>query len=279
MKRRDFIKAIVPVGFLAGNVFSLATSSNAFEDIVVVKNELPHLRFRKGIEEIGGIGRFVKKGQRVAIKPAMAYDQAPESGLNSNPLLVEEIIKQCRVAGARSVSVFDHTIESWTKCYKNSGIERIAKDAEARVLPANNEMFYSEINLAEPQELKTVKIHNSILEADVFINVAVARIDEKHGYLGSVKNLAGCIWSRQNIALPGNDKAMAELMYYIKPELTILDSTDFQVLTTDCVAADSLAFQFLNRNTDNIEYLKIADELGFGDSRIKVSDVRTLNPF
>jgi len=33
------------------------------------------------------------------------------------------IVKQCFAAGAKEVTVFDHTCDDWQKCYKNSGIE------------------------------------------------------------------------------------------------------------------------------------------------------------
>lgn len=266
MKRRNFIKTVIPVGFLAGSFIGKATQSDIPKDIVIVKDKQSYQRFQTGIENCGGISRFVKKGQRVVIKPTIAYNQAADSGYNSDPLLIKELIEQCYEAGAKVVSVFDHTIDNWTECYKNSGIERVAKDARARVLPANHEMFYSGVTSENPKILKSVKIHNALLKIDVFINVAAARIDEDNSFFGSVKNLSGCIWERGEVINSGNDTKLAELLFYLKPDLTIVDTKDFQVISTDCIAADFVVLQRLNLDPYKFKYLKIADDLGFWDS-------------
>ncbi len=77
--------------------------------------------------------QFVKPGQKVVVKPNIGWDKVPELAGNTNPKLVAEIVKQCFAAGAKKeVTVFDHTCDDWQKCYKNSGIEAVAKAAGAK---------------------------------------------------------------------------------------------------------------------------------------------------
>ena len=70
-------------------------------------------------------------------------------------LLVKRIIEHCFKAGAKEVYVFDHTCDNWVNCYRNSGIEKAAKSAGAKVVPANSESYYQEIEI--PGRNKTSK--------------------------------------------------------------------------------------------------------------------------
>ena len=98
---------------------------------------------RRALTEVGGIGRFVKKGQKVLVKPNIGWDKTPELAGNTNPKLITELIRQCFAAGASEVTVFDHTCDDWRKCYQSSGIEEAAKAAGAKVVPAHTESYPS----------------------------------------------------------------------------------------------------------------------------------------
>jgi len=79
--------------------------------------------FDRGLAAMGGMKRFVSKGQTVVVKPNMAWDVRPELGANTNPALIERIVRRCIEAGASKVYVFDHTCDLWKRSYITSGIE------------------------------------------------------------------------------------------------------------------------------------------------------------
>jgi uncharacterized protein (DUF362 family) len=295
MDRRNFLKTTVsaglfglaaksPIKFGGGYFFSPGINH------VVVTGGTPESRYLAAIELLGGIGQFVKKGQRVVLKPSMAYDRPAGFGLTTNPQLVGTIIGQCYKAGAKAVSLFDHTRDPWTKCYKNSGIERIAKDAIARVLPANNEMYYSEVKSGKAKILKSVKINKTLLEADVLINVPALSFDKEGRVAGSLANMAGCAWDMDFIDL-NYDVCLPELLYYIKPVLNILDCNIVRsvgdgnlkgepnslIISTDCIAADSLACQLINLDAGGVNYLKNAAALGLGAMDVKLSETKKVD--
>ena len=154
MERREFLRTIALAGLASTFKFSdamdiLAQSgknvrTGAAYDLVAVMGGEPEMMFRKAIAEMGGISKFVKPGNKVVVKPNIGWDKVPELAGNTNPKLVKEIITQCYKAGAAEVVVFDHTCDDWRKCYKNSGIEDAAKAAKAKVVPANEESYYTE---------------------------------------------------------------------------------------------------------------------------------------
>ena len=154
MERRNFIKAAL-LGGIAGAVKLKGNdlfagdkmSVSASNDLVAVMGGEPAQMYQKAIEAMGGISKYVKKGDKVVIKPNIGWDKAPELAANTNPQLVSAIIKDCFAAGAKEVTVFDHTCDQWQACYKNSGIESAAKEAGAKVAFAHDQKYFKTVKL------------------------------------------------------------------------------------------------------------------------------------
>ena len=126
MDRRKFIKAglFTSSALALGNYTNiypyLASSLSSDYDLVAIKGGEPEVMFDKAIASLGGMKNFVKKNQKVVIKPNIGWDVKPELAANTNPKLVARIIKHCFDAGAKDVYVFDHTCDNWNRCYTNS---------------------------------------------------------------------------------------------------------------------------------------------------------------
>ena len=208
MDRRIFLKAIALTGAaftikqsgavtLMSQHFNAASpTSSAAYDLVAVMGGEPEAMFRKAIAELGGMGNFVKKGYKVVVKPNIGWDKEPHLAGNTNPNLVAEIVRQCFSAGAKEVSVLDHTCDDWRKCYANSGIEEAAKKAGAKILPAHEESYYRTVDLPKGKSLKSTKVHQAILDADVWINVPVLKNHGGAKMSISMKNHMGIVWDR-----------------------------------------------------------------------------------
>lgn len=277
MQRRDFLRAIA----LAGAAVSLKTTggmdimAQTFEgsqatgpvDLVAVMGGEADAMFRRAITEMGGMKKFVKTGQKVVIKPNIGWDKTPELAGNTNPKLVAEIVKQCFAAGAKEVTVFDHTCDDWRKTYKTSGIEDAAKAAGAKVVPAHEESYYREVKLPNGKSLKSAKIHEAILDCDVWINVPILKNHGGANLTISMKNLMGIVWDRQIFHRTDLHQCIADICtLQKKPILNIVDA--YRVMKTngprgrsesdvvnpkglfisqDIVAVDTAATQFFNQ--------------------------------
>ena len=96
--------------------------------MVAVMGGEPEVMLDKALEALGGIGNFVKKGQKI-VTAESHWDRSPELAGNTNPKLVKALVKECLEAGASKVTVFDHTCDNWQKCYETSGIAGGRKEA------------------------------------------------------------------------------------------------------------------------------------------------------
>lgn len=117
MKRRDFLKLSI-TGIAGLKMASLATNIMAQEvpDLAVVEGSSHSKITEVAINALGGIRRFISRGDVVVIKPNMAWDRTPEQAANTNPEVVATVVRLCLEAGAKKVKVFDRTVNDPRRC-------------------------------------------------------------------------------------------------------------------------------------------------------------------
>lgn len=311
MDRRDFLKTVAIAGVAAtvklegamdvmAQTVKQTQSGGAGYDLVAVMGGEPDEMFRQAITQMGGMKKFVKPGYKVVVKPNIGWDKTPELAGNTNPQLITEIIKQCFAAGAKEVSVFDHTCDDWQKCYKNSGIEAAAKAAGAKVLPADQESYYREITLPRARNLKKAKVHQAIMDCDVWINVPVLKNHGGAQLTISMKNHMGIVWDRGFFHQHDLQQCIADICTMSKPAvLNVVDA--YRIMKTngprgrsasdvvlakglfmsqDIVAVDTAAAKFFNQvremPLDKVGHLSKAQALKVGTMDIDKLKVKRI---
>jgi uncharacterized protein (DUF362 family) len=291
MKRREFVRKGIGAGIAAGSSMAMSSLNPLWGknttlqnyDLVAVKGGEPGVMFDRAIQSLGGMEKYVKRGQRVVIKPNMGWDAVPERAANTNPALIARIVEHCLAAGAKDVYVFDHTINEWTRCYQNSGIEKATKDAGGTIVAGNSQARYHEIDIPGGRVLKKALVHELILESDVFINVPVLKHHGGAGLCVSMKNLMGAVWDRRFWHANDLHQCIADFTTAVKPDLNVVDgyrvlmkngprgvsaadveTRKFQILSADMVAADAAATKFLAKDPEQIGHIRIAAEMHLG---------------
>lgn len=295
MKRRDFILQGVSAGLVAGtsigigNILNLASASPVQQlyDLVAVRDGEPDVMFDKAIASLGGMTRYVKKGQKVVVKPNIGWDVPPERAANTNPKLVGRIVRHCLDAGASGVYVFDNTCDEWNLCYKNSGIEKAVKDAGGKIVPGNTEGYYQAVRIPRGKKLKEARVHELILSSDVIINVPVLKHHSSANLSLAMKNLMGIVWDRGYWHRNDLHQCIADFVSWRKPTLNVIDgyrvmmrngprgvstadvvTMKQMVVSADIVAADAAAARIFGSNPEDIRHIRIAAEMKLGTSAL-----------
>ena len=300
--RREILTRGLSLGLAVGGAvvfgrpdFLLAKDQPAvIPDLVAVKNGEPDVMFRKAIELAGGMGRFVRKGQSVVVKPNIGFPRVPEVGATTNPLLVKTIIESCYAAGAKHVYVLDNVVSpsfgNAKSCYKLSGIEDAARAARGIVVPVDD-FSYREVRIPGGRKLKTADVPSLVLDSDVLINVPVLKHHSSAHLSIAMKNLMGIVKNRTEYHLSGLDQCIADFCLYRKPDLNVVDayrvlmsrgpagpsdprSADVRIkktvlLSRDIVAVDAAAAKIFGKEPEDIEYIKIAHALKIGNMNLK----------
>jgi uncharacterized protein (DUF362 family) len=206
-------------------------------EMAIVRGPDAAANVRRAVTAVGGMGRFVKRGDRVVVKPNIGWNRLPEQAANTNPDVVAEVVKLVVAAGAAKVWVTDVSVNTAEQCFARSGIEKAAKAAGATVVRPEATAF-REVDVSG-KLLKTGDVLFPFVEADKIINLPIVK---QHGLSGAtlaMKNWYGVLGGQrvklhQNIHL-----SIVDLAAMVKPTLTIMDAT--RILLANGPTGGSLA--------------------------------------
>jgi len=255
--------------------------------LAVISGE-PVASTKKALEVMGGISRFVKKGQRVILKPNMSFSRTPDFSATTHPAVVATVAQACVEAGASQVLVLDHTLQRAELCLERTGIREACKNiAGVHVLAIQERKFFREVKISQGIVLERVEVMKEILDSQVLINLPVAKSHSATGVSMGMKGLMGVIWDRESFHSKYNiNQAIADLGTVVKPQLTILDATralasggpggpgtvmkpNLVIAGVDPVAVDSYGVSIVpwygqNFKGRQVEHLLMAHQRGLG---------------
>jgi len=304
MDRRDFLIKAIGGTIATGSTLAFGNFNKLFADssmtttaydLVAVKGGEPDVMFDSAIKSLGGMKQFVSKGKKVLVKPNIGWDVTPEHAGNTNPKLVACIINHCLNAGAKEVSVFDHTCDHWKKCYTNSGIEQAVKNAGGKIISGDSESYYHKITVPKGKKLLEAKVHELFLDADVFINVPILKHHSSAMLTIGMKNLMGVVWDRRYWHRNDLHQCIADFASYRKPTLTVVDAYNVmkqngprgvslgdvvpmksQIISTDFVAADAAAAKLFGHEPSEIRYIQLASQMNLGQIDLKTLSINRI---
>jgi uncharacterized protein (DUF362 family) len=293
--RRDFLRIMGGLGIGTMLPFPLfAETPFDFPDLAVSEGDDPFSVTLKVVEALGGMKRFIKRGDVVVVKPNIGWDRVPDQAATTNPQVVRAVVTMCFDAGAKKVRIFDHTVNDPRRCYVRSGIVDVAKETGADISFIDSRKF-REIDIGGVF-LKKWPLYRDVLETDRIINVPIAKDHGLSRLTMAMKNWMGVIggnrgWLHQDI-----DNSLADLAMAIKPTLTILDAyrilvdngpsggdrQDVRFKRTvaagiDQVSVDSFGATLFGLKGSDIGYIQNASERGLGImdlDKIKIRNVK-----
>ena len=311
MERREFIKRTGPAvalaaatgstGFLFHNrdttrLSSVVAKTASFEVprdpslpvMTQATNTDPRAALNAALDAIGGIGRFVKAGERVVVKPNVGWDRTPAQGANTHPELVGEMVRLCLRAGAAEVKVVDNSCNDPRRSFLRSGILEAGETAGATVLlPAEEDMV--EVNLGG-RVLTSWPVLRHFIETDRFINMPVIKQHNLTRCTVGMKNLYGILGGRRNRLHQAIEESIVDLAAFVRPTLTVVDGTRVMtrggpqggsldyltihntvICSTDQVAADARSAEYLDVRPDQVGHIVLAQEAGLGSMDYRTS--------
>jgi len=234
----------------------------------------------KAIDGLGGMGRFVKRGDVVWVKPNIGWDRTPEQAANTNPEIVAALVRMCFAAGAKKVRVGDNSCDLPAKCYPASRIPEAAKREGAEVLLLDRNRTREVVIGGE--RVKRLPLFPEFLEADLLINVPIVKDHVLSRATLCMKNYMGVMEKRNTFhqAIPD---CLVDLTRFMKPRLCVLDGVrvlkahgpkggnlaDVVIKNTvaagiDIVALDALGAELLGRKPADIGSIIAGQKAGLG---------------
>ena len=237
---------------------------------------------RAAIDALGGMGRFVSKGQTVWIKPNISWDRRPEQAATTNPDVVATLVQMCYQAGAKRVLLSDNPCNSAQRTFPRSGIQQAAEKAGAQVFFMDERKFRK--MALNGKVLKEWPVYAEVVEADVLINVPIAKHHSLTTVTLGMKNLMGAVGGASERFHQNTELTLPDLAAFLKPKLIVLDA--IRVLTgngpvggsltnvkrketvvagADQVAVDAYGATLLGHKPQAIDHIVEAGRRGLGN--------------
>lgn len=249
---------------------------------------------RKTFDAMGGMEKFVSRGDVVAIKPNISWARAPHLAATTNPEVLEAVIELCQEAGAKKVRIVDHTIHGADRCFAITGAGQAAKNTGADLVhPRSSLMRDMKIG---GNRLDVWPVFKPVVEADTLINLPVAKSHSLSRLTLGMKNWIGAVGGRRNALHQDIHQTIVDLARFFKPDLTLIDATRVMVrngpsggspsdvvvmnrliLSNDPVAADARAARLFDLEPESVGFVKIGHQQGLGvydtaiDKRLEVA--------
>jgi len=263
--------------------------------LAVARGADPRAITRAALAAIGGIERFVKAGADVIVKPNICVEyHSYEYAATTNPEVVAALVELCLSAGARRVRVMDHPFGGTAeRAYARSGIGEAVKSAGG-TMEVMNPAKYRKNKIPEGRDLRSVKLYQEVLEADVLIDVPIAKHHNLARLTLAGKNLLGVVEAPGSLHANLGQR-IADLVSLVRPTLTVVDAVrilrahgptggnldDVQLTNTviashDIVAADAYAATLFGLQGADIAYVRAGAEMGLGTLDLGAIDVEEI---
>lgn len=184
------------------------------------------------VEQMGGMGRFVRPGERIVLKANLLRAAPPESAICTHPAVVEAVAKLVKEAGGTPVICDSpggalHKEAVLRSLYEKTGMAAAAAAAGAEL---SMDSSTRTVSLPEGKVLRQAEIITPVAEADGVIDLCKMKTHVLMSMTGAVKNLFGVIPGLSKVGYHAThpDHAtfadvLLDLTGYVKPRLSLMD--------------------------------------------------------
>lgn len=251
-------------------------------DLAVVVGDDPAANTRLAVGILGGMGRFVKAGARVVVKPNVLTAREPQFAVTTNPDAVAAVVRMCWEVGAKSVTVMDLPTSPAVQAYAVSGIQQAVEAADGRMKLLSDRDF-ERIAIPKGRILTSWPLLTDVFDADVTINMPIAKNHGLARLTMSMKNLMGVMGGVRGTLHQDFDQKIVDVNTLVRPQLTILDAYRILIRNgptggslddvrnartcvagTDPVSVDAFGTTLFGMRPSDLGYLRLAAEQGLG---------------
>ena len=247
---------------------------------------------RSALLALGGIERFIRRGDRVMLKVNAAFATPAALAATTHPEVAAELVRLCRAAGAAAVVATDNPINDPASCFELTGIGPAVREAGGSIfLPQTGSFRLGSIPGGRLIRDWPV-LDEPFAGITKLIGVAPVKNHQRAGASMTLKNWYGLLGGRRNQFHQDIDGIITELAGLVTPTFVVLDGTQSMmtngptggsladlkdtrtlIVSTDPVAADACGATLLGKTFRDLPYLVRAARLGLGST-----DFESLRP-
>ena len=245
----------------------------------------------KAIELAGGFGDIAERYRRALIKVNFISTKTYETGVTTDPLVVEGLIHEAKkVFDEVLVVESDASMTDADKACEITGMREVCDRNEIAFLNLRREKDRIKLSIPNAEALKEIKVPKIVVESAV-INAAKLKTHNVTGVSLGLKNMFGLLPEKMKFKyhLRNISKVVVDINTVLKPQFTIIDGfyalegpgptsgtpvkMDLLIAGKDVVAVDATACRVMDVEPAEIYHIRRAYEKGLGEideTRIRV---------
>lgn len=247
------------------------------------------------LTSVSGALTAVRSQDTVVIKPNLVVSRREWIGVNTDPRVVEAIVKVLKTMGVSRIIVGDGSGMGYnaSRALQICGYRDMAKRYGLKLVDLEKDRFVKKpVQIDGPFE--KLEIAQTVIDCDFLINVPVMKAHGQTLVTCSLKNLKGVMPRAMKTRFHGVDlhKAIAQLASIVTPDLIIVDGIQGDLssesgrtpvlmerilLGTNPVAVDSVVADMLGYSPRTIRHIAESADAGLGSCDLKRIEVNALN--
>src|ERR1041385_8869462 len=238
------------------------------------------------LNHLGGIGRFIRPGQTVLIKPNQTVYYSAEEGCTTDPLVVGALIQLAKESGAARVQVAESSgcFFSSMQCMKITGMAAQAEREGAELIDlGSDETPNRTVEIPGGRVIQELPLPVPLLDADVIIDAPKAKNHHIEPISGALKNWVGTVnqkWRNHHHGDLDMIGRFMDIMMVSKPAFCVVDAliagegdgpiadqphwVGCILASTDPVATDVAICRLLGHDWQKLNFAKEAEARGLG---------------
>ncbi len=175
----------------------------------------------RAVDLLGGIESFIKKGDRILLKPNLLSARPPEAGVDTHPAVVKAVVRLVKRAGALPmVGDSPGGVVKAEEVYEKSGMKEVTDEEGVEL-----------VKFDQVKAKEGIPIASLALESDAIISIPKLKTHDLFPITGAIKNIFGVVpgifKSKCHLIYPTpNDFArlLVNIFSWISPKLSIMDA-------------------------------------------------------
>lgn len=245
-------------------------------------------------DHFGGVGRFIRPGDRVLLKVNLVAGHDPERRITTDPAVVRAVAEVVMDAGGRPFIADSPGIDNFLGAARKAGFTALAEELGIPCVELTDPVA---LPPAEGALFRKIEVARAALESDVVINLPKMKTHGQMMLTLGIKNMFGCVVAQRkaewhyNVGLKRELFAslLLDIWYGIRPALTILDGIvgmdglgpasgdpySYGVLAgaEDALTMDFHICRMMGAALENYPLWQAADLRGFPECRLNDDDV------
>ena len=250
--------------------------------VAIAHGRDPFAMVRQALDLIDA-AQIVAPTDRIVLKPNYVEPMMPDTGVTTDPRVIEGVIAWLQDLGATDITVAESTWQRsrTQRAFEMVGLPELAKRRGVKLLNLYDDE-HVEVTIPNALSLKEVLLPRTVLEADCLVSLPKLKCHCMAYVTLGIKNLMGAVFPEKDLMHRDLDERLRDLATVLRARLTVIDGligaerhenagtpvqTNVIIAGADPVATDAVGAMVMQIDPTRVAHLRLCAEAGLGQHR------------